>query len=212
MKLEDIRREYVGRGLSRKDLLADPIEQFTVWMQQACDAGVVDSTAMTLATVSAQGQASQRVVLLKHIDTNGFVFYTNLDSRKAQEIAGNPHVSLLFAWLTMNRQVIVQGTAERLSSVEVMKYFVTRPRDSQLAAWASHQSHPIGSRALLEQAFDNMKRKFIEGKVPLPSFWGGFRVRHKQIEFWQGRENRLHDRFQYSSDDSGQWQIVRLAP
>lgn len=212
MKLEDIRREYVSQGLSRKDLLADPIQQFEHWMQQACEAGVIDATAMTLATVAAGGQPSQRVVLLKHIDHDGFVFYTNLDSRKAGEIAANPQVSLLFAWLSINRQVIIQGVAEKLSAAEVLKYFVTRPRESQLAAWASRQSHPIGSRMLLEQAFDQMKRRFSTGKIPLPGFWGGYRVRHRQIEFWQGRENRLHDRFVYAQDTAGHWTIERLAP
>jgi pyridoxamine 5'-phosphate oxidase len=212
MKLEDIRREYIGRKLSRKDLDSDPIKQFKLWMQQATEAEVFDTTAMTLATVSRDGQPSQRVVLLKGLDEKGFVFYTNLDSRKAHEITDNPQVSLLFCWLALNRQVVIQGTAERLTSAEVLKYFVTRPRDSQLAAWASHQSHPISSRVLLEQAFDKMKRKFSEGKVPLPSFWGGFRVKHTQIEFWQGRENRLHDRFQYNLDANDNWDISRLAP
>lgn len=211
MKLEDIRREYISNGLSREDLAADPVQQFQIWMQHACDAGVVDATAMTLATVSTDGQPSQRVVLLKHVDERGFVFYTNLDSRKAREIAQNPAVSLLFAWLPLSRQIIVNGTAEKLSSTEVLKYFATRPRNSQLAAWASHQSQPIGSRALLEQAFDKMKRRFAEGKVPLPSFWGGYRIQHREVEFWQGRENRMHDRFVYRSDNED-WRIERLAP
>ena len=213
MKLEDIRREYLSNGLSREDLAPDPIVQFERWMQQADDAGVLDITAMTLASVDANGQPSQRVVLLKHVDHQGFVFYTNLESRKAQEITLNNRVSLLFAWLNLNRQIIIQGSAEKLSTTEVMKYFVTRPRNSQLAAWASHQSHPVGSRAMLEQAFDKMKRKFADGKIPLPGFWGGYRVRHQALEFWQGRENRLHDRFQYSRQHDGQnWEIVRLAP
>jgi pyridoxamine 5'-phosphate oxidase len=212
MKLEDIRREYISKGLSREDLLADPIQQFEHWMQQACDAEVFDATAMTLATVSHDGQPSQRVVLLKHVGADGFIFYTNLDSRKALEISANPQVSLLFAWLSINRQVIIQGVAEKLSAAEVLKYFITRPRDSQLAAWASHQSHPVGSRALLEQAFDKMKRRFAEGQVPLPGFWGGYRVRHQRIEFWQGRENRLHDRFVYTQDTLNNWCIERLAP
>lgn len=211
MKLEDIRRDYRSKGLSHADLVPDPIQQFERWMQHACAAEVVDATAMTLATVSNTGQPSQRVVLLKHIDEQGFVFYTNLDSRKAREITSNPQVSLLFAWLPLSRQVIIRGSAEKLSSTEVLKYFLTRPRNSQLAAWASHQSHPVGSRVLLEQAFDKMKRKFSAGEVPLPSFWGGYRVKHTEIEFWQGQENRLHDRFQYTLN-AGNWDIARLAP
>lgn len=212
MKLEDIRREYISNGLSRSDLAADPIQQFENWMQQACDAELVDATAMTLASVDSNGQPSQRVVLLKHIDDRGLVFYTNLGSRKAREMESNPQVSLLFAWLPLSRQVVFSGSAEKLSNTEVLKYFASRPRSSQLAAWASHQSHPISSRALLEQAFDQMKRRFSEGKVPLPSFWGGYRVKHSTVEFWQGRENRLHDRFQYVQDAHGDWQTERLAP
>ena len=212
MKLEDIRREYISNGISRKDLAADPLQQFESWMQHACDAELVDATAMTLATVSETGRPSQRVVLLKHIDDKGLVFYTNLDSRKSREIGANPNVSLLFGWLPLSRQVIFNGTATKLSAPEVLKYFISRPRNSQLAAWASHQSHPIGSRVLLEQAFDKMKRRFAEGKVPLPAFWGGYRVNYSEVEFWQGRENRLHDRFQYHRDSDGNWQIERLAP
>lgn len=211
MDLEHIRREYISKGLSRDDLDDNPITQFEDWMQLACDAEVVDATAMTLATVDGDGQPSQRVVLLKHLDEQGFVFYTNLESRKAQEIGGNARVSLLFAWLVMHRQVIISGTAIPLSKAEVLKYFITRPRNSQLAAWASRQSHPIGSRALLEQAFGQMKRKFADGEIPLPGFWGGYRVKPEQIEFWQGRENRLHDRFLYSRAEDG-WNINRLAP
>lgn len=211
MKLEDIRREYVSKGLSREDLSADPIKQFEHWMQQACDASMVDATAMTLATVAEDGQPSQRIVLLKHVDTSGFVFYTNLGSRKAQEIKLNPKVCLSFAWLPMHRQIIIYGEAKQLSIAEVMKYFISRPRDSQIAAWASKQSHPIGSRALLDQAFDKIKRKFSEGEIPLPDFWGGYRVCPSKMEFWQGRESRLHDRFEYSLKEND-WEINRLAP
>ena len=211
MKLEDIRREYVSQGLSRDDLVANPVQQFERWMQQAYEAEVVDATAMTLATVSSDGQPSQRVVLLKYFDEKGFVFYTNLDSHKSHEIKNNPKVCLAFAWLPLHRQVIINGTAEQLSAVDVMKYFITRPRNSQLAAWASNQSHPVSSRGLLEQAFDKMKQKFADGEIPLPPFWGGYRVKPQQIEFWQGRECRLHDRFQYTLTDND-WIITRLAP
>lgn len=212
MNLEQIRRQYCYQGLSREDLDDNPLKQFETWMQQACDAEVLDATAMTLATVSSNGRPSQRIVLLKHSDQRGFVFYTNLESRKAHEIAANPNVSLHFAWLQLSRQVIIAGTAEKLGTAEALRYFLTRPYFSQLAAWASQQSHPVSSRALLEEQFERMKHKYSEGKVPLPSFWGGYRVKPEAYEFWQGREHRLHDRFEYRRDDNGTWQIQRLAP
>jgi pyridoxamine 5'-phosphate oxidase len=212
MNLEQIRRQYCYRGLSREELADNPLEQFETWMQQACDAEVLDATAMTLATVSAGGRPSQRVVLLKHSDERGFVFYTNLESRKAHDIAANPNVSLHFAWLALSRQVIINGVAEKLSPAEVLRYFASRPYFSQLAAWASHQSHPVSSRALLEEKFEQMKRKYREGKVPLPSFWGGYRVKPEAYEFWQGREHRLHDRFTYTRQADGGWAIERLEP
>lgn len=212
MNLEDIRRQYVYKGLSREELDDNPVAQFETWMQQACEAEVVDATAMTLATVSADNRPSQRVVLLKQVDERGLVFYTNLESRKAVEIEANPHVSLHFGWLALSRQVIISGAAEKLTAAEALRYFVTRPYSSQLAAWASRQSRPVGSRTLLLEQFEQIKRKYREGKVPLPAFWGGYRVKPDAFEFWQGRENRLHDRFTYTLDESRQWQIQRLAP
>lgn len=212
MKLEDIRREYTQAGLNRDDLLVDPITQFERWLQQAMDAKLsADPTAMSLATVDAEGQPSQRIVLLKHLDHQGFVFYTNLESHKAKDIAGNPKVSLHFPWTALERQVIVYGEATKLTIAEATKYFLSRPKESQIAAWASQQSQGIGSRKLLEQAFEQMKHKFQQGDVPLPSFWGGYRVKPVKIEFWQGRASRLHDRFMYRVID-GQWQIERLQP
>jgi pyridoxamine 5'-phosphate oxidase len=212
LELENLRREYTKGGLEREDLHENPNEQFKRWMAQAIAADIPDPTAMTIATVDASGQPSQRIVLLKSVDEKGFVFYTNLRSRKAQELKQNPKVSLHFPWYFLERQVKVCGVAEQLSSVEALKYFVTRPRDSQLGAWASQQSKPISSRALLMQQFEAMKNKFAKGEIPLPDFWGGFRVKPHQIEFWQGGEARLHDRFQYNLQADNSWVIERLEP
>lgn len=212
MDLSATRRQYALKGLHREDLAANPVSQFETWLGDAiASQAFTDPTAMCLSTVAENGMPSQRMVLLKHTDDKGFVFFTNLESRKAQQIAKNPHVSLHFPWLALERQVIVSGTAEKLSIGEVTKYFLSRPKDSQIAAWASQQSRPIGGRKLLEQAFEQMKHKFANGDVPLPGFWGGFRVVPQSVEFWQGRENRLHDRFLYEKDSSG-WQINRLQP
>jgi pyridoxamine 5'-phosphate oxidase len=214
MSLQDNRREYDYGKLTRESLSASPFDQFTLWMEQAIEAGIQDPTAMSVATVSAEGKPWQRMVLLKDFDQRGFVFYTNLGSRKAQEIAANGQVSLHFPWLQLDRQVIVGGRAERLSTVDVMKYFLSRPKGSQLAAWASKQSSRINSRQALETQFAQIKEKFAEGEIPLPDFWGGFRVMPEEIEFWQGGEMRLHDRFSYSrsDDDSSSWDISRLSP
>jgi pyridoxamine 5'-phosphate oxidase len=212
MKLDDFRREYTQGGLDRADLADDPFVQFTRWMEQTIKSGIPDPNAMTLATVDASGQPSQRIVLLKHLDEKGFVFYTNLNSRKARELKQNPKTSLHFPWHFLERQVKVCGTVEPLSTAEVFKYFVTRPRESQLGAWASQQSRPISSRALLMQQFEAMKNKFAKGDIPLPDFWGGYRVEPHQIEFWQGGAHRLHDRFQYNLQTDGHWAIERLEP
>ncbi len=211
MELSDIRREYTKGGLRRKDLKSDPIEQFNLWLQQAIDAKLADPTAMTVATVSREGQPSQRIVLLKHVDERGFVFYTNLGSRKAEEIGENSKVSLHFPWHPLERQVHITGTAEKLTALENMKYFSSRPKESQLAAWASKQSSRISARGVLEGKFLELKNKFAKGEIPVPSFWGGFRIRPETIEFWQGGEHRLHDRFLFTRDDE-QWSIERLAP
>jgi pyridoxamine 5'-phosphate oxidase len=211
MSLQDNRREYDYGKLTRESLSSSPFDQFTLWMEQAIEAGIQDPTAMSVATVSAEGKPWQRMVLLKDFDQRGFVFYTNLGSRKAQEIEANAQVSLHFPWLQLDRQVIVGGRAERLSTVDVMKYFLSRPKGSQLAAWASKQSSRINSRQALETQFAQIKEKFAEGEIPLPDFWGGFRVVPEEIEFWQGGEQRLHDRFCYKHDNS-QWHIARLSP
>lgn len=209
--LADLRRDYRSQPLRRADLHPDPFVQFDRWFQEAARAQALDPNAMSIATVGTDGQPSSRTVLLKFYDERGFVFYTNLGSRKASEIEKNPRVALLFFWPELHRQVKVRGTATRTSAAESLGYFMRRPRDSQLGAWVSDQSRPISSRALLEQKFAEMKQKFAAGEVPLPSFWGGFRVSAEVIEFWQGQESRLHDRFTYTRTAKS-WQIERLAP
>ena len=212
MNLEEFRRDYLQGGLRRNDLPPQPLALFADWQQQAIGSGLLDPTAMVLATVDAHGQPSQRIVLLKQVDERGFVFYTNYNSRKAHEIASNQRVSLLFPWHVMERQVRVCGRAEKVSLLESVKYFASRPRESQLAAWASGQSSKLDSRQMLLNQLDVMRNKFSKGEVPLPDFWGGYRIIPHEIEFWQGGGNRLHDRFQYRLQQSGQWEIVRLAP
>ncbi|MBI4660578.1 MAG: pyridoxamine 5'-phosphate oxidase [Verrucomicrobia bacterium] len=212
MNLADMRAEYAGRDMRLEDLGSDPLRQFELWFKEACEAGVQEPNAMSLATVGADGHPTLRTVLLKQFDARGFVFFTNLESRKSRQIGENPNVSLLFPWLALHRQVIVNGTAERVSAVEAIAYFVTRPLGSQLAAWASPQSKVISTRAILEMKWQEAKRKFTEGKIPMPSFWGGFRVKPSEIEFWQGRENRLHDRFLYTRRENDNWAVERLAP
>lgn len=212
MKLESLRREYLKGGLHRKDLTPDPFDQFNLWMQQAIDLDITDANAMTVATVGADNQPSQRIVLLKHVDKAGFVFYTNYGSRKAQDLAANPRISLHFPWHSIERQVKVGGTASKISAAESLKYFLSRPQDSQIAALASRQSSVLTSRTVLLNQFEAMKQKFQAGDMPLPDFWGGFRVVPTEIEFWQGGANRLHDRFRYKRLADNNWQIDRLAP
>lgn len=210
--LSDIRREYTQGGLRRNDLPSEPFTLFERWMQQARDANLSDPTAMVVATVDSQGRPFQRIVLLKRFDEHGFVFFTNLESRKAQHLAANSAVNLLFPWHPLERQVAISGQAEKLSSAEVLKYFLSRPKDSQIAAWVSNQSAKISARQVLESKFFEMKNKFAKGEVPVPKFWGGYRVVPEAVEFWQGGEKRLHDRFLYSRNASNAWDIDRLAP
>lgn len=211
MDLEDYRREYMAGGLKEEQLAAAPMPQFEAWLKQAVDAGLRDPTAMTVGTVGPDGRPWQRTVLLKHTDERGFLFYTNLGSRKAREIEHCPQVCLLFPWYGLDRQVIIGGEAEKLPTSEALKYFATRPRESQLAAWASRQSRPLSSRQILETKFNEIRRRFEDGEVPLPSFWGGYRVTPETVEFWQGRVNRMHDRFMFRRADGG-WVSERLAP
>ena len=212
MDLESLRREYMKDGLRREDLSDDPIGQFEKWMSQVLELGIVDPTAMTIATVSRAGQPSQRIVLLKYFDKDGFVFYTNYGSRKAEDLQHNPSISLHFPWHNADRQVKICGVAEKISAAESVKYFVTRPRESQIAALASKQSSVLSLPTFLLNQFESLKQKFQSGEVPLPDFWGGYRVKAQEVEFWQGGENRLHDRFRYTLEPSGGWCIERLAP
>ena len=211
MDLSDFRKEYSAVGLHRNDLDECPLQQFTRWLQQAIELQVHEPNAMTLATVDERGMPLQRTVLLKYFDPEGFVFFTNYESRKARQIEQNPQVCLLFPWITLERQVIIQGRAEKISTTESLKYFTSRPRESQLGAWVSQQSSVISSRKLLMQKLHEIGEKFKHGEIPLPSFWGGFRVVPETIEFWQGGPARIHDRFLYTKGEEN-WSIERLSP
>ena len=211
MGYEDFRREYVAGGLTREMLDACPIKQFEGWLQQAVEAGLDDPTAMVVGTIDTEGRPWQRIVLLKGVSTRGFVFYTNYNSDKAEAMASEPRVSLLFPWNVLDRQVIVGGRAEKMTVTESARYFLTRPRESQLVAWASQQSRTITTRSVLEQEVRRLRDKFGRGEIPMPDFWGGYRVVPDRIEFWQGGEHRLHDRFRYHRDGED-WQIDQLQP
>ena len=211
MSIKDSRREYQYSTLTRRSLLGNPFDQFRVWMDQAINADIIDPTAMSIATVDSKGKPWQRMVLLKGFDDCGFVFYTNMESRKACEIAQNSQVSLHFPWLSMDRQVIVAGCAELLTEPEVRKYFMSRPEQSKLAAWASRQSSAINSREQLDASFESAKQRFESEDIPLPPFWGGFRVVPEEFEFWQGGKSRLHDRFSFKRE-AEEWTIARLSP
>ncbi|MDX1733075.1 MAG: pyridoxamine 5'-phosphate oxidase [Halioglobus sp.] len=212
MQYDQYRREYTAGGLTREMLDDNPISQFELWLQQAVDAELRDPTAMVLATIDETGLPWQRIVLLKGLSRGGFVFYTNYDSDKARAIAGRPEVSLLFPWNVLDRQVIIRGSAQRMGRAESLAYFATRPRESQVAAWASRQSRSISARAVLEEQARKIRERFRHGEIPMPDFWGGFRVVPDRIEFWQGGERRLHDRFRYELDGQGAWSIRQLQP
>ncbi len=212
MDIHQLRKDYQNDALHREMLAADPMVQFEVWFQQACSAQLPEPNAMTLATVGTDNQPSLRTVLLKLYDENGFVFFTNYGSRKAREIAENHQVALLFPWIPLARQVTITGMAEKISTAESARYFASRPRESQLGAWISRQSSILSSRQLLLQELEKMKGKFLKGEIPLPDFWGGYRVSPRTIEFWQGQTSRLHDRFLYSRQGDNTWTLERLAP
>ena len=195
-----------------EELESDPIVQFEKWFREAWDENYPMPHAMSLATASAEGLPPVRTVLLTGYDPHGFVFFTNYGSRKAKQISNNPQAALLFPWVRLGRQVTVAGRVEKISKSESVQYFLSRPRGSQLSAWASAQSTVISSRAILESAFATVKRRFADGEVPLPDFWGGYRVDPDSIEFWQNRKDRLHDRFLYNRGENGAWRIDRLTP
>ena len=209
--IADLRQNYTLRSLEPRDLNADPIEQFRTWLDEAVDAELLEPNAMTLATVDGRGQPSARVVLLKGLDERGFVFYSNYESRKAGEIAGNAQVALVFNWLGLERQVRIQGEVSKVPREESLAYFKSRPHASQLGAWASHQSRVIEGREPLEERLAELQKKYEEGEVPLPEFWGGYVVRPHAVEFWQGRPSRLHDRFLYTKEGE-RWRLERLSP
>ncbi|MDP6398922.1 MAG: pyridoxamine 5'-phosphate oxidase [Arenicellales bacterium] len=213
MTLPEHIREDFSRGPLDPDSLAnDPIEQFERWFSEACAADPDAPNAVSLATASSLGQPSVRTVLMKIYDARGFVFFTNYTSRKARDLDENPRAAMLFPWVRQGRQVIVRGPISRIAAGESLKYFLTRSRGSQLGAWASNQSSVISARAILESKLLEVKQKFSSGAVPLPSFWGGYRLEPESIEFWQSQSSRLHDRFEYTRDAGGEWVIARLAP
>jgi pyridoxamine 5'-phosphate oxidase len=212
VEYEDFRREYLAGGLTSEMLDQNPIAQFKLWLDQAVEGGVRDPTAMVLATVSDDGSPWQRIVLLKGVSTEGFVFYSNYQSAKARAMEAEPRVSAHFPWNQLDRQVIVAGKIEKISTAQSQRYFQSRPRESQLAAWASLQSQPIANRGVLEEQVEAIQDKFGAGDIPLPDFWGGYRVVPNRIEFWQGGAHRLHDRFVYQLLESGHWNIEQLQP
>jgi len=212
ISIADLRIEYKKGTLDERDVERNPIDQFNKWFKEAIASEIPEVNAMALATANREGRPSVRMVLLKQYDDRGFVFFTNYESKKAKDIAENPQVALLFFWEPLERQIRITGNIEKISAAESFEYFRTRPIDSQLGAWASQQSRAISARALLEKAFGEMMEKFKNGNIPLPPFWGGYRVIPDEFEFWQGRVNRLHDRIAYYKQSDNSWKIVRLSP
>ncbi len=212
MDISSMREEYVNQGLRRKDLDDNPIKQFEKWFEQAMSAQLIEPNAMSLATVGEDMMPSIRTVLLKFFDESGFVFFSNYESVKAKQLEENPKAAVHFAWLGLERQVKIEGVIEKISSTKSLKYFLSRPKGSQIGAWVSQQSQVISSRSVLEAKFNEIKNKFVKGEIPFPSFWGGYILKPQKIEFWQGAKHRLHDRFVYTLTKENTWQINRLAP
>lgn len=209
--IADIRKDYKLRSLTEADVSADPIVQFKAWWDEAIASAIEEVNAMTLATVSPEGRPSARIVLLKGFDENGFVFFTNYQSRKGKEMEENPHAALVFFWKELERQVRIEGSIDKVSEQESDTYYHSRPAGSQVGAWASPQSDVIGGREVIEQNYAELEKKFAGQEIPRPGFWGGYVLRPSQIEFWQGRSSRLHDRILYRVEN-GEWKIERLAP
>jgi pyridoxamine 5'-phosphate oxidase len=211
MSLADLRRDYSLAGLLEKDLAKEPFRQFEKWFQEAEAAKVPEPNAMVCSLATKDGRPSSRIVLLKGLDGRGFVFFSNYESRKGRELSENPRASLLFPWISMERQVVVEGVVTKLTREESDAYFHSRPRGSQLGAWVSQQSSIVPSRAHLDEALKQVEQKYAGKEVPMPPYWGGYRVAPETVEFWQGRRNRLHDRLRYRRDKN-EWVIERLAP
>lgn len=212
MDLTNLRAKYTTKGLNIKDLNQNPFKQFEIWFNEAIQAKLTEPNAFSLATVGSDMMPSIRTVLLKIFDEKGFVFFTNYKSTKAKQIEENPKAAALFPWLDLERQVKIEGNIEKIPTTDSLKYFLSRPKGSQIGAWVSHQSQVISSRSLLEQKFDEIKKKFVNGEIPFPSFWGGYIIKPQKIEFWQGGQDRLHDRFLYELQENKEWTISRLAP
>ncbi len=209
--LENMRNEYRLKSLDEKSIAKDPLTQFTTWFEEAVSSKLRDPNACTLATCDKDAMPEARIVLLKRYDEKGFVFFTNYTSKKAKNLEDNPKACLNFSWLELERQIRINGVCEKISSKESLSYFLTRSRGSQLGAWVSEQSKVIESREILKMGLAKMKAKFRDGDVPLPDFWGGYRLKPQSIEFWQGRENRLHDRLVFQKAEKS-WDLKRLAP
>ena len=209
--IADLRREYASRALAESEAKADAIQQFGLWFEEALETQLLDVNAMTLATATSSGEPSARIVLLKGYDERGFVFFTNYESAKGEQLAANPRACLLFFWAELERQVRITGNVEKTSRDESEQYFLSRPLESQIGAWASAQSRPVANRAELEERYATLLSNYAEGNIPVPHYWGGYRVNPDAIEFWQGRKSRLHDRLLYTKRD-GAWSRVRLAP
>jgi pyridoxamine 5'-phosphate oxidase len=210
--LAKMRQEYTTRGLHREDLDNNPFGQFELWFNQSIKSKLIEPNAFTLSTVGTDLKPSQRTVLMKRYDESGFVFFSNYGSKKSKQIEQNKFVSAHFAWLGLERQLRIEGTIEEISKTESLKYFLSRPRGSQIGAWVSHQSEVVTSRSILEQKFDQMRMKFANGEIPFPDKWGGYIIRPTLFEFWQGGKDRLHDRFEYILENDKTWNIHRLEP
>ncbi|QDF28828.1 pyridoxamine 5'-phosphate oxidase [Halarcobacter anaerophilus] len=209
--LSKMRQEYSSKGLRKEDLEDNPFKQFEKWFNEALKAELIEPNAFTLATVGKDLKPSQRTVLLKMYDKEGFTFFSNYESKKAKQIDENSNISAHFAWLGLERQVRIEGIIKKISKTESLKYFLSRPKGSQLGAWVSHQSQVVTSRSILETKFDEMRKKFAKGEIPFPSFWGGYQIIPNYFEFWQGALNRLHDRFVYKLVEN-RWEVCRLEP